>query len=91
MGNFFASAGHIEPFFVSRGPHSGHKGYLNATIIGPRGPDVARGPYVAPSCFRLMLIIKMNFLVFLLKLLKINLEIPRVKKIEVKRGHSNNT
>ncbi len=40
------SAGHIEPFFVSRGPHLGHKGYLNASKIGPRGP------YVAPSCFR---------------------------------------
>jgi hypothetical protein len=42
-GQLFSSAGHIEPFFVSRGPHLGHKAYLNATKIGHRGP------YVAPS------------------------------------------
>ncbi len=50
-GQLFSFSGHIEPFFVSRGPHLGHKGYLNATKIGPRGPDVARGPYVAPFWF----------------------------------------
>jgi hypothetical protein len=51
-GQLFSSAGHIEPSFVSRGPHLGHKGLkiLKASKIGPRGPDVARGPYVAPSC-----------------------------------------
>jgi hypothetical protein len=49
-GQLYSSAGHIEPSFVSRGPHLGHKAYLNATKIGPRRPDVARGPYVAPSC-----------------------------------------
>ncbi len=49
-GQLFSYAGHIVPFFVFRGPHSGQKGYFNATKYGPRGPDVARGPYVAPSC-----------------------------------------
>jgi hypothetical protein len=45
-GELFSSAGHIVPLFVS------HLGYFSATKTGSRGPDVARGPYVAPSCSR---------------------------------------
>ncbi len=37
-----------------RGQHLGQKGSFNATKIGSRGLDVARGPYVAPSCSREM-------------------------------------
>jgi len=34
---------------VSRGPHFSQKGKVKAKKISLRGPDVARGPYVAPS------------------------------------------
>ncbi len=46
-GQQFSSAGQIVPLFM---PHLGQKGYFNDTKIGLRGPDVACGPYVAPSC-----------------------------------------
>ncbi len=46
VGNYFRPRATLSLFFVSRGPHLGHKGYLNATKIGPRGP------YVAPSWSR---------------------------------------
>jgi len=36
---------------VSRGPHFSQKGKVKAKKISPRWPDVARGPYVAPSCY----------------------------------------
>ncbi len=36
------------PLFVSRRPHLSQKGYFNAAKIGPRGPYVAREPFVAP-------------------------------------------
>ncbi len=48
----FLSAGHIAPLLVSRGPHFSQKGSVKAKKISLRGPDVARGPYVAPSCFK---------------------------------------
>jgi len=40
---------------MSRGPHFSQKGKGKAKKIGLRGPDVARGPYVAPSCIRVLL------------------------------------
>jgi hypothetical protein len=50
-GQLFSSAGHIAPLLVSRGPHFSQKGKVKAKKISLRGPDGARGPYVAPSCF----------------------------------------
>jgi hypothetical protein len=49
-GQLFSSAGHIAPLLVSREPHFSQKGTVKAKKISLRGPDVARGPYVAPSC-----------------------------------------
>jgi hypothetical protein len=49
----FSSAGHIVPLFVPRGPHLGQTDPFYATEIGPRGPDVVRGPFVALCCVRL--------------------------------------
>jgi len=51
-GQLFSSAGHIAPLLVSRGPHFSQKDKVKAKKISRRGPDVANGPYVAPSWSR---------------------------------------
>jgi len=51
-GQLFSSAGHIALLLVSRRPHFSQKGKVKAKQISPRGPDVARGPYVAPPASR---------------------------------------
>ncbi len=46
---FFLSAGHMVPLFEHRGQNLGQKGSVKAKKISFGGPDLARGPYVAPS------------------------------------------
>jgi len=63
---------------VSCGPHFSQKGKVKAKKISLRGPDVARGPYVAPSwssnlerneniTFYLIKLLMVQFLSFLIE------------------------
>jgi len=50
VGDYFRPR--ATPLLVSGGPHFSQKGKDKAKEISLRGPDVARGPYVAPSWSR---------------------------------------
>jgi len=44
-----------ERQFFNSFTHFSQKGKVKAKKISLRGPDVARGPYVAPSCVRYLI------------------------------------
>jgi len=51
LATIFVRGPHCSFISVSR-PHFSQKGKVKAKKISLRGPDVARGPYVAHSCSR---------------------------------------